>query len=335
MFQIGDFASFLAGGLTCIPRGDLFVSWSGGRLRPDSIKFGDSVEKESPNFLWFKIAKEYTKTEKDIYVCGTYIPPQNSIYFYPELFEELENDIEKFSAFGSILLMGDFNSRTGKYSDNVCQEGNTIITNDQSEFSLCALQRHSFDNELNNHGKRLLEICRSADLTIMNGRSRGDSLGRPTFHGKLGVSVVDYAICDQDLFHSIANFVVKEPSSLSDHSPIMTWLNITKVNTHLATENTNDTLICLPKQFIWENNSTQTFKTALQTRDIQRMIHDFLVDSRPDKHINSSLDAVERILFSAAKHCLKIKNVKRRYTKLSSVSSNKKWFDKECRLHTN
>ena len=72
----------------------------------------------------------------------------------------------------------------------------------------------------------LLEICRSADLTIMNGRCRGDSLGRPTFHGKLGVSVVDYAICDQDLFHSIANFVVKDPSSLSDHSPIMTCLTL-------------------------------------------------------------------------------------------------------------
>ena len=50
----------------------------------------------------------------------------------------------------------------------------------------------------------------------------------------------------------------------------MTWLNITKVNTHLATENTNDTLICLPKQFIWENDSTQTFKTPLQTRDTDR-----------------------------------------------------------------
>ena len=88
----------------------------------------------------------------------------------------------------------------------------------------------------------------------MNGRSRGDSLGRPTFHGKSGVTDVDYAICDQDLFHSIANFVVKEPSSLSDHSPIMTWLNITTINTQLATENTNDTLIRLPKQFMWEND---------------------------------------------------------------------------------
>ena len=111
----------------------------------------------------------------------------------------------------------------------------------------------------------------------------------------------------------------------------MTWLNINTVNNHLATEKTNDTLICLPKQ---ENayDSSQKFKPAVQTRDVQRMIHDFLVDCRTDKHINSSLDAVERILFTTAKHCLKIKNVKRRYTRLSSVSSNKKWFDKECRL---
>ena len=29
----------------------------------------------------------------------------------------------------------------------------------------------------------------------MNGRLRGDSLARPTFHGKSGVSVVDCAVC--------------------------------------------------------------------------------------------------------------------------------------------
>ena len=31
MFQIGDLSSFLAGELTCIRRGDLFVSWSACR----------------------------------------------------------------------------------------------------------------------------------------------------------------------------------------------------------------------------------------------------------------------------------------------------------------
>ena len=48
----------------------------------------------------------YTKTTKDIYVCGAYIPRCNSRYFRPELFEELESDIEKFSSLGSILIMG-------------------------------------------------------------------------------------------------------------------------------------------------------------------------------------------------------------------------------------
>ena len=79
----------------------------------------------------------------------------------------------------------------------------------------------------------------------------------------------------------VANFIVREPSSLSDHSPIMAWLNIGTNDNHLATKNTNDTLTRLPKQFIWESNSPQKFRAALQSRDIQRMIHDFLVDSGP------------------------------------------------------
>ena len=80
--------------------------------------------------------------------------------------------------------MGDFNSRVRKYSDSICHYGNNIITNDQSEFSLRPTQRNSFDNELNNHGKRLLSICKSTDLRILNGRVSGDSLGRATFHGR-------------------------------------------------------------------------------------------------------------------------------------------------------
>ena len=69
-----------------------------------------------------------------------------------------------------------------------------------SEFSLHVTQRNSIDNELNNHGKRLLEIYRNSDLRILNGRVSSYSFGRPTFHRKSGVSVIDFAKCDQDLF---------------------------------------------------------------------------------------------------------------------------------------
>ena len=122
--------------------------------------------------------------------------------------------------------MGDLNSRTGKYPDSVSQERNNIITNDQSKYALSFNHRNSFDNEINNNGKRLLEICRSADLRILNGRVSDDSLGRATFHRRNETSVVDYAICDQDLFSTVAHFAVKEPSFFSDHSPVIVWLNI-------------------------------------------------------------------------------------------------------------
>ena len=269
---------------------------SGGLALLYKNEFHDwiTVEKASPNFLWFKIGRQYTKTAKDIFVCGIYIPPCGSNYFHPELFEDLENDIEIYSSQGSILLMGDLNSRTGKYSDSVCQEGNNMITNDQSEFAICSTQRNSFDNELNNHGKRLLELCRSADLRILNGRVSGDSLGRATFRGRNGTSVVDYSICDQDLFQHVANFIVKEPSCLSDHSPIVTWLNI---NTNISNRDAipaNDTLTSLPKQFCWEHDSTQKVKEALRSPSTQTLIREFLNDNESIANVNISLQKVDK-----------------------------------------
>ena len=43
-------------------------------------------------------------------------------------------------------------------------------------------------------GKRLLEICRNADLRILNGRVSGDSLGRATFHGNKAYVVVVFVV---------------------------------------------------------------------------------------------------------------------------------------------
>ena len=188
---------------------------------------------------------------KDIHVCGTYIPPCNSKYFDPKIVDQLEQDIIDFSPAGSVILMGDFNSRTGKYSDTVSQEGNNVISNDQSEAAFQPAQRNSFDNVINSHGKRLLEICKTLDLRIVNGRANGDTLGRPTFHGENGMSVIDYVICDQYTLLNVNSFVIKQPSYLSDHSAIVAWLN---VNNSLPTNNTrtsNSTyrLTSLSRQF--------------------------------------------------------------------------------------
>ena len=231
--------------------------------------------KISPNFLWFKISKHDAKTTKDIYVCGLYIPPITSNYFDPEIFEALEKDVLNFSSKGSIFLLGDFNSRTGKYSDSVCHDGHNIITNDLSDSSFRPRRRNSYDNEFNSHGKRLLDICKSADLKILNGRVNGDTLGRPTFHGRNGISVIDYAICDQDLFPYVSHFVVKQPCSLSDHSPIVTWININTSISELNSSHENNPLSRLPmyisfgKMILLQNSKKsyvhQIFKCSYKT----------------------------------------------------------------------
>ena len=97
---------------------------------------------------------------------------------------------------------------------------------DRIETSLNVLPRSNCDNILNNHGKLLLQICKNCDLLILNGRKKGDSLGNVTFHGRNGVSTVDYIVCNQVLFQNIEFFIVKPPTSISDHSQIVTWLNV-------------------------------------------------------------------------------------------------------------
>ena len=70
-------------------------------------------------YLWCKLDKSLMGTEEHVYVCGAYIPPEKSKYFPPDIFEELEEDIIEFGSKSFVMLLGDLNSRTGKYDDHI------------------------------------------------------------------------------------------------------------------------------------------------------------------------------------------------------------------------
>ena len=153
-----------------------------------------------------------------------------------------------------------------------------------------------------------------------------------TFHGKnaVSISVVDYAVCDQDLLSNVANFGVKDPLHLSNHSPITTWLNINKKTSYNHTILEGDTLTRLPKQFLWKNDSAQKFKDVLRSPRIQTLIRDYITGDTFNKNTELSIEKVENILITMAKCCLRIRAGKTR--KRIKPLSNKKCFDKECRL---
>ena len=80
------------------------------------------------NLLWCQIEERLTGLENRISLCGAYIPPTNSKYFSPKIFEELENDIADFRSKGTVLLSGDFNSRAGKYEDSIPNDSDSFTT---------------------------------------------------------------------------------------------------------------------------------------------------------------------------------------------------------------
>ncbi|CAC5411769.1 unnamed protein product [Mytilus coruscus] len=68
------------------------------------------------------------------------------------------------------------------------------IENDsESYITDIEIRRVNQDNTLNTLGNKLLELCSSSGLRILNGRFLGDSLGYFTYICNTGFSTVDYA----------------------------------------------------------------------------------------------------------------------------------------------
>ncbi len=100
--------------------------------------------------------------------------------------------------------------------------------------------------------QKLLQLCRSLGLYIINGRLRGDTLGRFTFCSPLGNSTVDYMITDIDP-SSLRSFTVRELTPLSDHSQITAYL-----------KKTENTLTQSPVSCTTSETHTDGLKTVLK-----------------------------------------------------------------------
>ena len=115
------------------------------------------------------------------------------------------------------MILGDINARCGTRSDTIQDSylfEKYISTIDNTDYTLphsVIPERCSMDNTCNPSGLKLLDICLSTDIKIVNGRF-GDDAGKGhfTFMSSLGESLIDYALMSQDLFPLINNFIVHE-----------------------------------------------------------------------------------------------------------------------------
>ena len=123
-----------------------------------------------------------------------------------------------------LLLVGDFNSRTGNMDDFILRDDTDLIPelseNPTYQTDNFQSPRSNSDMEINNYGKHLISICKSNDgLHFLNSRFSGDSHGSTSCIVNKRFSVVDCMIADTPFFEYVKDFsVIKRDES--DHFPL-------------------------------------------------------------------------------------------------------------------
>ncbi|XP_055907465.1 uncharacterized protein LOC129942508 [Eupeodes corollae] len=131
-------------------------------------------------------------------------------------FSSLYNFLLEFEK-EDLMIIGDFNGRVG----------NSQILNEEPEFLPDSIKnvRSATDEVLDGNGKKLVEMCESIGLTLLNGRTNGDTNGNFTFIRGTACSTIDYCLAKGIWLKYIADFIVNE-LTYSDHLPISVQVDI-------------------------------------------------------------------------------------------------------------
>lgn len=131
------------------------------------------------------------------------------------------------------FVFGDFNSRTQSLPDFI---ENDSLHND----ILDSLLTYTADSKLpvrmnpdtghNEYGTKLLLLCKTTGLRIVNGRHKGGHANDFSFNGSRGLSTIDYLLSPVHMFDCFEKFIVCNFNAFSDHAPLHIELHISMNN---------------------------------------------------------------------------------------------------------
>ena len=139
--------------------------------------------------------------ERTLALLMVYAP--NAEAEYQPFLDEVDAALQRVANMDSIILMGDFNAHVG--TDSLTWKG--------------VIGRNG-DSDLNTNGRRLLDLCCSNGLSIMNTFFQHRDVHKYTWYrGALGQrSLIDFFIVSADLFSHVLDVRVKRGAELStDH----------------------------------------------------------------------------------------------------------------------
>ena len=173
-------------------------------------------------------------------------------------------------------------------------------------------ERNNNDNQCNKYGPLLTDLCKTANVLILNGRMPHYSSGNPTFKN---ISTIDYLLCCPLLFQHINTFIVNDgnPSFSDGHS----MLEMVLATGPIVTKD----IPCHMKPSVkitvvrWESNKKNEFKDAIcnSTEDYERVSTslDYSLSNITDatkESVDTIVTSLNKLLLNCAKKMQHAKN---------------------------
>ena len=295
-----------------------------------AIKPHLKVIKTCNSYIWFEINKSiFHDINKNVLICAIYSQPVSSTYYSEEIWENLEYDIINLTTNETpFSIIGDMNGRVGEkieFTQNLHKDINSSIMTR----SVTETPRRNIDKEKPcKIGEKIINLCKSYDMQIGNGRMKGDFLGNFTHHNKnTGQSTVDLALISDSLYPFIDDFKVLPQPVFSDHCKIVLTINNIK---HIKTTQPSYKWLKQKQEYKWDkNNSPEKFRSALGTTEIACLIDE--CNKQIGKgSVETAGMQLQNIFQKAAEFSLEKNDAKKTFVKKRPKKSLKKWFDNDC-----
>ena len=122
-------------------------------------------------------------------------------------------------------------------------------------------------------GLKLIELYKTHDLQILNGRSIGDTRGSFSFYDtKDGASAIDVAVASDPIVKKVKTFTVNNPVDYTHHCKIELRLN--NILDIPPQEEERYTWIELGSKYIWKDDSEAKFQNALRNPRVQTLANE-------------------------------------------------------------
>ena len=301
-------------------------------IRSGLFPYVKKIEKtKSKCILWVALGS----SNRLIYliVGAVYIPCVSSIHNDASDFDIISEDIVAlYSEYNcAFLLLGDFNSRTGKLDD--------FISQNQVKLTFQSLgletERYNCDKKVDTNGRNLINLCNDLHFCILNGRFGQDKgVGQYTCIKTRGQSLVDYAIVSSSLFPSVLDFYIdKFDSCMSDaHLPVCVTLEV-KQEAKKVQDLPDLKYDTLDYRASWKNEKKIDYQQAFSSEKIlllsEKITNQSLLATITQEEIDQLTSELTDIIIEPAKQVGLCKKI-RKSNKTPRVNPRKSWFNEAC-----